>query len=125
MTDCTPLETLTLARDYLDALLADSSPEVQDNWLVQSVDKCTCAFTPEFGHEPYCGYEPLTNDPLIVALHATAPAIRAQISDAIHIQPGIGKPPYQLQDLAALRLAEALLSTSHAKEWVKKRKAMR
>lgn len=43
---------------------------IVNGWLVEEANGCTCG-TPggPYGHEPGCGYEPLTNDPLTVAVY--------------------------------------------------------
>lgn len=57
--------------------LKDDTVTISHGWLVQNVDACTCAggtIESSYMHEPGCGTEPLTNDPLTITLHATIDA---------------------------------------------------
>ena len=114
MTDRTPLETLTLARDYLDSLLADSTP---GKWLATKrgtivVDRAGMVVV---DHSFKYGAVATADAALIVALHATAPATRELLDHATRC--GICNTP------RAISIAAALLSTPHAAQWITEREA--
>jgi hypothetical protein len=68
-------ETIATAIEKLEGLRPGY--EVRGEWLVEVVGEHTCGGYGEASgwlHEPGCGYEPLTNDPIVVTLHRTIDA---------------------------------------------------
>lgn len=68
--------------EYLNIAEAATSGgwRVFGSWLAVAVDRCTCAGFEPYGHEPHCGYEPMTDqlhepDAECIAAHSPAFAI--------------------------------------------------
>ena len=113
MTDRSPLETLILARDYLDSLLADTLPLWATEPMYGGPEGLTAITA---GSVIVVGSTLAPADAtLIVALHATAPAIRELLNDAVSRFP--------VYSSNADPLALAILSTSHAQAWLTDREA--
>ena len=86
----TPLEVLVAARDRLQQLRDERGYVAEGEWLIESVDSCTCAGVDQFehpAHERGCGTVPVTNDAYFLTLHRTVDAQIAILDAAIEQVP--------------------------------------
>ena len=118
MTDLTPVQQLQTARDLLVKLRDEADYSIMNGWLVSCANKCTCAGVDQCGlpaHERGCGYEPLTNDPVIVMLYATLGPQLDWLQDQLaRMKADIGTGSREVHYRDALALAASILGAVQA-----------